>query len=221
MNYYYKKKTMVFWQEAIRAPEPPQGQVPIFSGPIKSEIVNVIPQTITLIGGVKGSSETIDGVPNANIRKFTKLFFNPINNTINNIATITPLGNFGFSPFANFVKPASLDVLLAKTVGDSFVLKTKCKINVFYIKNPSLGLWGSNIGLKSFTVKPGTYTLATRGLLPSLPQIGLNNQEVITSVTLKSIDDLTIGILSISPLFFSTAFSGNLTSNYFTKSLPN
>lgn len=208
---------MPFYSQQIIRRDPPKHQAQIFSGPVLSQVVNSVPQTITFIGGVKGASETTGGVTASNVRKFTKLFFDYKTNTIHSRAVLTPLGNFGID-FVNYVIPESLEIPLARTAGDSFTLLKKTRINVTYLKNlPNVTFWGKgSLGFKSFTVDPGTYTLATRGLLPTLPQIGLNNQEVITFVSLRYIDDVPVGVITNNPNVFSTAFSQNVSSDYFT-----
>lgn len=192
-------------------------QEAIFSGPVISEIVGTgpgTPQTITLIGGVKGDSESTAGVTALNTRKYTKLFLDPQTNTINKQVVLTPLGNFGFD-FINYTIPISLDIPLANTAGNSFTLKEKCKVNISYTKNNNFSLWQKNFGFKNITLKPGTYTLTSQGLSPSYPNI-VGNQSTINFVSLRSINNVPVGALSRNPLIFTTTFSNNLTSNYFT-----
>jgi len=172
------------------------------------------PQKITFIGGIKDQTEIINfNQTNRRqfYRKFTKLFFDSYTNTINRQVVIEQSLVFPSFPLQYSI-PISLDIPLAKNKGDTFTLKVPCVIKVYFYKAPGdQNEANKAVRIKTFKLKPATYTLDTQGLLPSLPQVGY-----ISNVRLKSIEGVPVGIVEYNPSLYTSTYLGNVTSNYFS-----
>ena len=178
--------------------------------------------SITLQGGVKGAPEFMQTgdervrVTFQNVqRKFTKLFINERNGRIFNQAILSAAFN---NVEINMRKLLNLNSFLAASIGHSFTLKVKCIVEIS-IFDPKLNpiVWDVN-RRETVTLDPGTYVFENNRTITNLTRLRLFPDEVITGVSLKSIPDVQIILIDINTFGLSVNFSGDVTSNYFTRS---
>jgi hypothetical protein len=176
------------------------------------------PTSITLQGGVKGAPEFMqtNQLTFKNIqRKFTKLFFNQREGRIFNQAILTP----NFSNNTQIIlQKLLINIALALSIGHSFTLKVKCIVNIHIFDskiNPIV--WDAN-RQETFTLDPGTYVFENNRTITNFTRLRLNPDEVIIGVSLNSIPDVQILIINSFNNTFNVDFSGDVTSNYFTRS---
>jgi hypothetical protein len=177
------------------------------------------PTSITLQGGVKGAPEFIqtNQLTFQNIqRKFTKFFSNQRDGKIYNQAILSP--NFSNNTHIELQKLINLNTALAVSIGHSFTLKVKCIVNIYIFDtkiNPIV--WDPN-RRETFTLDPGTYVFENNRTITNFTRLRLNPDEVILGVSLHSIPDVQILIINSFHNFFTVNYSGDVTSNYFTRS---